>query len=160
MLRRTLFLGCLVCVFSIGGPGCGSSDPKPIKVSGTVTLDGQPLPDAMVTFLPVEKDGQAATGMTDSQGVFSLTTHTTDDGANAGDYKVIVKYSEAITEDLTGGNAPDLKSMFSKFQKTVKDKKKGAPRFVVPKKYSEPAKSGLRQRVPPDGPVTIELKSK
>jgi len=50
-------------------PGC----PGPaatVKVEGVVTFSGQPVADAQVTFILDEKDGQAASGLTDAAGAF------------------------------------------------------------------------------------------
>lgn len=41
------------------------------RVTGVITLDGQPLADADVTFQP-EGEGRAAVGTTDSQGHYEL----------------------------------------------------------------------------------------
>jgi hypothetical protein len=44
--------------------------PKPVPVSGTVTLNGQPIEGAEVSFFPADAKGRAATGMTDMAGRF------------------------------------------------------------------------------------------
>ena len=40
--------------------GCGDSGDA-LQVTGTVTLDGEPLPDGLITILPIE-DGKANSG--------------------------------------------------------------------------------------------------
>src|SRR2546425_4092176 len=65
-------------------------------VRGTVLLDGQPLPGATVLFMPEDGGGRAASGMTDSEGNFLLTTYKENDGALRGKYRVLVSKSEAI----------------------------------------------------------------
>ncbi|MDR0521115.1 MAG: carboxypeptidase-like regulatory domain-containing protein, partial [Planctomycetaceae bacterium] len=68
--------------------GCGT-DLGPGKVSGTVTLDGQPLPDATVTFQP-ESGGVVPMGGTDANGKYKLYYADAKAGAQPGRYKVCV----------------------------------------------------------------------
>jgi len=87
-----------------------------VKVSGTVTIDGEPLPNAMIQVCPT--DGKAAFGNADEQGRFSLTSMKPDDGCVTGTHKVVVvaveeapgnkqlnfaplKYGQLSTTDLT-----------------------------------------------------------
>jgi uncharacterized protein (TIGR03067 family) len=64
-------------------------------VEGWVTLNGKPLANATVVFVPVDKKGQKATGTTNKNGEYKLTTHGKK-GALSGKYKVI------ITKDIQG----------------------------------------------------------
>ena len=86
-----------VCVL----PGCGDSPPaaKPLPeskpVTGKVTLGGEPLADARIFFAPKgTTEGQGASGSTDSQGVYVLTTTDSSgrpaSGCIPGEYKVTV----------------------------------------------------------------------
>src|SRR5262245_38254316 len=66
--------------------GCTTTTgPKTEPVTGTVTLDGKPLAGAQVVFQP-KSGGQAASGTTDAQGKFTLTTFNAKDGAAVGSY--------------------------------------------------------------------------
>jgi hypothetical protein len=76
--------------------GCGQ--PTMAKVSGTVTWQGKPVPDAMVQF--VHKNRPGATGRTDAAGRFSLTTLKPGDGGFLGPVRVTV-------EPFLPGNDPD-----------------------------------------------------
>lgn len=83
-------------VMAVVGCGGGSSGPKlpePVKVKGVVAMDSQPLPDAMVFFVPEggKSMGNGATGITDSNGTFELVTTSgkaRKPGAIPGNYKV------------------------------------------------------------------------
>src|SRR6266849_3541803 len=93
---------CLVIVGSLVlvgcGGGAGAKHVAVFKVTGTVTLQGKPLPRAIVTFSP--KEGQpVAFGMTNDKGEFTLTTYTDGDGAAAGSYGVVV--SKAVSSGAT-----------------------------------------------------------
>lgn len=88
--------------------GCDTSAPKregppTYPVSGTVTQGGASVTDATVRFEPAD-GSQGATGRTDAQGAYTLSTFAAGDGALAGDYRVtIVKMegegAQAVSED-------------------------------------------------------------
>jgi hypothetical protein len=59
MRRRYLLAACLA---ALPLAGCAPSGPRTYPVSGTVTLDGQPLPEGHITFMPVSDDASAAAG--------------------------------------------------------------------------------------------------
>jgi hypothetical protein len=69
--ERHRIFGCLLAVCVVGCVGC-SGRPKNVarKVSGKVTLGGQPLPNASVTFTPTE--GSPSFGLTDAEGKYNL----------------------------------------------------------------------------------------
>jgi hypothetical protein len=72
----------ILCAF----PGCGS-DVSLGEVSGTVTLDDQPLPDATVKFHPMRK-GAPSAAVTDSTGKYTLQFTREKAGAVVGDHRV------------------------------------------------------------------------
>lgn len=88
-----LFLG-------ISATGCGGSSNPVAPVNGVVTLNGQPVADMVVTFTPVpgktatvgddNQPGKSATGNTDAEGKFTLSTYERGDGALIGEHKVTV----------------------------------------------------------------------
>ncbi|MGQ9506075.1 MAG: carboxypeptidase-like regulatory domain-containing protein [Thermogutta sp.] len=69
--------------------GCGSRGPRLAVVKGRVTLDGQPLANAIVTFTPVA-GGPASTGTTNSNGEYELACQL-GRGAVVGQHKVSVR---------------------------------------------------------------------
>lgn len=79
--------------------GCGGGKPyKLATVSGTVTLDGEPVANAEVYFEPQPVDdninvGPSSIGTTDSQGKFTLTTRFKEEGAVVGPHKVFIQYA-------------------------------------------------------------------
>jgi hypothetical protein len=64
-----------------------------VPVTGTVTLDGQPVAGANVSFSPTSGGGKAAVGTTDASGKFTLTTMKSGDGAVPGAYLVTITKS-------------------------------------------------------------------
>jgi hypothetical protein len=144
-----------------GLSGCAGSAPeiegreKTLPVTGTVTLDGEPLADATVTFHgplvgKAGKPGLSAVGTTDSDGKFRLTTYEANDGAAAETYQVsVTKVEAAETTGSTEGEyvPPEAKA------------RPAAPRSLVPEKYTTPAQSGLTATVTDgkDNEFTFEL---
>src|SRR5438445_102587 len=96
MRLRTFSFGSLALALVLGVTGCGGS--KPVKVKGTVTFDGKPLPHSQIKFLPIAEKGREANGVTDADGTFQLETFSNGDGALPGDYKVTVQYQEPVTQ--------------------------------------------------------------
>jgi len=131
--------------------GCGG-DGK-VSVNGVVTLDGQPIEGAIVTFIPVAKEGQIAHGTTDKEGAFQLTTTKPNDGALPGEYKVTVVYAEGAEPPPAKG----LKEAFTGYEKAQGQKRK-APKYSIPSEYTDPAKTSLKQKVPAEGKVVLALK--
>jgi hypothetical protein len=77
----------LVLMLSVG---CGGRDlPELAPVEGKVTLDGKPVPNVMVQFLP-ENGGRPSTGTTDDEGHYELTYVAGEMGARLGRNKVEV----------------------------------------------------------------------
>jgi hypothetical protein len=69
--------------------GCGSPGTAPTApVQGTLLHNGQPARAARVIFTP--KSGRPATGNTDDEGRFILSTFKSDDGAVPGEHTVTV----------------------------------------------------------------------
>jgi hypothetical protein len=163
MRVRSLVLSALALALVGTGTGCGG-DPKPVKVQGKVTLDGQPVANALVVFLPVEEGGgRQATGSTKADGSFQLETFKPGDGALPGQYKVTVNYTEAATYDPPPepqeGKKLTMKDIWDANQKRMQEAQKKKPKYVIPEKYTS-RNTPFTQKVPPDGPVNLDLKSK
>ncbi len=74
--------------------GCGGGM-ECFPVGGTITLDGQPLPAAKVSFMPDDELGVATMGVTDAGGVYTLRQTADQNGAPPGSYTVrITTYRE------------------------------------------------------------------
>lgn len=89
--------------------GCGGpAHPDVGRVSGVITLDGQPLPEATVMFQPTQ--GRASIATTDAAGKYSLTYLDGVPGALLGAHKVIIR-TEIPGED---GQPPIAKEKLPK----------------------------------------------
>jgi len=92
MNRNAVVVVAAVCLLACG---CGDG-PKVAQVSGVVTLDGKPYPNAVVTFQPqggntADGAGMGSTGLTDEQGRYSLTTIDGRGGAVVGKHRVRIQ---------------------------------------------------------------------
>src|SRR5947209_14577793 len=80
--------------------GCSNSSRLPTyPVTGTVTMQGQPVAGAAITFVPTGKEGEAASAITDAAGKYALTTWRAGDGARPGQYRVKVSKQEQTAVD-------------------------------------------------------------
>ena len=120
--------------------GCGAGL---VPVEGTVLLEDQPLADAQVLFLP-KAGGRPATGKTNAEGQFTLTTNKPDDGVKPGEYQVAVTALKVLYVRPTDG------SEFGE-QKV----------WIAPERYSKPNESGLAATISTSSHTpTFELQSK
>jgi hypothetical protein len=99
--------------------GCSPSVKRnlPVEyVEGIVTMDGVPLDNASIQFIPkTETQGEAAGGYTDSKGKYTLSSMNGDPGKGAlpGDYIVLI--TKTISVPIPGtkygeGDAPPEES--------------------------------------------------
>lgn len=100
-------IGLMLCVVAVAMVGCDSGPPLG-KVSGTVTMDGEPVENALVTFTPVE-GGRSSSGTTDEQGKYTLG-FIDGPGALVGEHQVTVKSlpkAQQIDEELKNMSSDD-----------------------------------------------------
>lgn len=82
--------------------GCSRSDlPELAPVTGLVTLNGEPLSNAIVTFTPTA--ARPSVGETDESGRFELMYLPEVDGALLGEHKVTVR----LIQDEEADNLPE-----------------------------------------------------
>jgi hypothetical protein len=89
---------CRLTLIALAVPlvGCGGG-PKPVPVSGLVTLNNKPLANATLQFVPVSGTSETAyqvssVGITGEDGRYTLVLNSDSSakGAVAGKYKVII----------------------------------------------------------------------
>lgn len=81
-----------VGVFSLVLVGCGGGEgPPTYAVTGKITIKGQPAKDILLTFSPVDPQGEPAIGVVDADGSYTLKTGiNAKPGARPGKYKVVI----------------------------------------------------------------------
>jgi hypothetical protein len=118
-------------------PGCGKREVVPL--TGKVTLDGQPLPTAMVVFHS-EADGSAGYASTQSDGSYVAKTGS-QEGLKPGKYRITVVANKQEAVDYQAG--PKL------------------PTPITPLRYADPATSGFSYTLTDSGGTyDLELKGK
>lgn len=100
--RFGLLLSSLVVCLTVG---CGGpSGPELTSVSGTVRLDGAPLPGADILFIP--ENGSPSSGATDENGQYYLRYSVSRDGAMLGKHRVRISTYRAAHLDAEGNRVP------------------------------------------------------
>jgi hypothetical protein len=120
------FLTIFTTVFLIG---CGGGGLATNKVTGTVTVDGEPLANASITFTPKTQGvGHPGYGTTDEKGVYLLQTSQgqAEAGTTPGDYLVAIRKSEVD---------PDAPPPAPGYPPVT--------RSVIPVRYAQTSTSGL-----------------
>jgi hypothetical protein len=143
-----------VFLLALATAGCGSQyDLHP--VTGKVTLDGNPLENAVVTFQSVS-GGTSASGTTDASGVYSLHDIRPDGGPGAepGEYVVSVSWTEPPAVDLSqmDASSPD----YDKITTAASNPNSGPVASKFPAAYRSGKTSGLKATVSP-GANTVDL---
>lgn len=162
-MTTRVFQTCLVVSICMLMAGCGGSGFKTAPVNGTVTLDGEPLSGAVVTFTPLPIEGQPVVGpfsygRCDSSGNFELNLRKNQGkGAVVGEHSVqvsIPEYDPGMVAELEsaiaeGKNADAAGSIdVAKLEADLARMKK-AGKVKIPQKYSED--SPIKVTVTADG---------
>jgi hypothetical protein len=158
-----LWVGLVVCLAAV--VGCGGQPTLSTEyVEGVVTVDGQPVPEATVTFVPVtEGQGAPATGMTNAQGVYKLTATVTGEVAAKAEAGTLPgEYFVGVMKNLieTPMSQEEAEKAGVEYKPTDEY---SAPKitYVVPQKYNNPRESGLKVTVQAGkNDIPIELTSK
>ena len=80
--KLTLLLAAIALTFA----GCGYRRPAQVKTTGIVTLDSEPVAGAALMFIP--DSGRPASGNTNTNGEFQVSSFGGNDGLPAGNYRV------------------------------------------------------------------------
>jgi hypothetical protein len=139
-LRRQRLL--LVALVVLTATAC-NSQPQFAEVSGVVLLDGKPMPEAQVEFLPEPGSGThgpRALGRTDKEGHFRLVRDDEQIGAVVGFHRVLIQDARTFhpTRRESGGKLPVM------------------PPSRISDRYATAADTPLRQEVKA-GPQSITL---
>jgi hypothetical protein len=152
----------LLCVVVMVGCTDTSDRPATVKVTGTVTYNGEPVPGATVAFSPKAKDGHAAAGTTDASGKFTLSSFGSGDGAVPGSYYVGVSKFEGGQVDVDAtGTEEDPSAAYEAMEKAGVDTMGGggaqAAKNALPDKYMNPVTSELDAEVTEGGKNQFEF---
>lgn len=99
MCRMLLFV--LLASFTGLMLGCSTSGPEIASVKGTITMDGKPLPNATVVFIP-QSNGRPAAAKTDSEGKYRLNFSAGRKGAIPGNNRIRITTKSDPSVDEEG----------------------------------------------------------
>lgn len=136
-------LVCLTCAACGGPPGL----PNMVPIRGTVSYNGKMLTEGTVIYAPTAADGRQARGTIQPDGSFQLTTLRSEDGAQQGEYRIVV-----IALEPHPGEPPSREEV----EAAGGQIKRG---YIIPEKYTQAATTSLTDHVGEDhsGVMTIEL---
>src|SRR5687767_15247267 len=97
----------LLAVLMLVLVGCGPSGPEIASVSGRVTMDGKPLANATVVFIP--ENGRPAGATTDADGRYELNFNEYREGAIPGKNMVRISTQRDPTPGEEGKSIPGSK---------------------------------------------------
>jgi hypothetical protein len=128
-------------VFAVVMAGCGGKEFVPVE--GRVTLNGKPLPEVEVKFLPDNgKEGNTASAVTDADGRYKLESSRDKRSSTiTGPHRVIL--IDLPAHPMYGMGAPANLTAPGKVPKESQGPKRPQPRRY-PKIYEEPLKTPLR----------------
>jgi hypothetical protein len=106
--------------------GCGGRETPDLGyVTGVVKLDGAPVSDALVQFIP--KEGRLSSGRTGPDGKYELEYLDGIKGAKIGQHIVKVSTAQSADEEAGKPAVPEkIPSMFNNSSKVTKEVKSGS----------------------------------
>lgn len=141
-------LALCALMLTLAVAGCGS--PPRATVEGVVTLDGKPLADVEVQFIPEPGQGgqpAPASGYTDKDGRYRIDATATG-GVSVGTYRVCVNDAKLM---MPGGGTDPNDGMPGAIPKT------DARRSRVPQIYSDATQTPHRNVAVRPGVQTVDL---
>ena len=125
-MRLALF-GLLSMAVALVGCGGSGDTPELGTVEGTVTLDGKPLANATVTFIPQDTEQRRpSNAQTNESGEFELKYSREHDGAPPGKYLVEIRTGGGEDDDVVKESVP---ANYNTNSELVRDVKSGHNEF-------------------------------
>ena len=146
MTRPSFITVCGIALVVASLAGCGQNASL-FRVIGTVRHKGQPVEGAIVTFR-CEEQSKIATGTTDMEGRFELTTYSAGKGAVAGKHKVTVTKFSAPAGVST---VSTMEEMVVAANKPKSASSSDTPANQLPKRYENVETSLLEFEVASSG---------
>jgi len=108
-------------------PGCGGNGDL-ADVTGKVTLDGKPVPNAFVKFLPKGDSGAPSFGKTDAEGNYRMMFSDTEAGAWIGENAVTISTGDVgLAPGM--GTAETIPAIYNSNSKLVQTVERGRNTF-------------------------------
>jgi hypothetical protein len=144
-MSKIIFIVLIILV-----SGCAPGGLKVQTVSGTITYQGKPLDNAVITFVAVLPEIQGASGISNADGSYVLATPGAQiSGAMAGEYYVFV--SKKIPVDASGKPIPDEPEIIPSGRPNTEQDKRDYDtpilKSIIPEKYSDTTKPLLKTTI-------------
>lgn len=140
--RLSLTAGlCFVGILFALLVGC-VGDSRVATVHGVVTLDGKPIENASVAFMP-QAGGRPAFALTDADGKFELSTFGTADGALIGNHVVTI----TAVEERKNSKVEDLAEQHGSLAEVMQPAPTPKETWIVPEKFADSETSKLEFEV-------------
>jgi len=110
--RQCVLISLLVALPPLGGCS-GEKLPGLGRVNGTVTLDGQPVPDATVTFDGAKEGEPATLARTDATGNYELYYSRGHKGATIGEHAVHINTYQGPDDDNPKGKKETIPAKYN-----------------------------------------------
>ncbi|WP_145368179.1 carboxypeptidase-like regulatory domain-containing protein [Maioricimonas rarisocia] len=154
-MRYSFWIFPLCCLAALGCTSESRETPVPVyPVTGVVTLNGEPVVGADVTFYNADA-ARSAFGRTDDEGRYQLSTFSSNDGAVDGRHIVTI-----VKVDAPAADAAPVASIESEAYvppgagaSTTPAK----PKSTLPEKFSSQQTSGLTAIVNAEGDNEIDF---
>ncbi|MFG0261758.1 MAG: hypothetical protein ACF788_05145 [Novipirellula sp. JB048] len=155
MFLHTARLWPLILLSTVCFVGCGGQGdfPETFAADGVVTYNGAAVSNAVVTLSPVDPGGRGASGRTDENGKFTLTTFNPGDGAQAGAYRVKIVPSK-LAPGVSAGDQEVV--LDNPEQDGIATAATSAVSSELPAKYTQLETSGLETAIN-QGANTLEF---
>lgn len=127
-------------------PGC-SDGPELIPVSGKVTVDGKPLAEGTVKFIPAQGGRSARSSITEN-GTYQLSSFKKGDGVPPGDYIVTIEAMKDLNEGKKA-KSQELDPELTKydFGGNIADVAESKIVYLVPEEYAFKERTPLKATV-------------
>lgn len=149
----------LVSIGVVLGSLVGCGDKGLVRLTGTVTLDGEPLEAATVTFMRTDGKGRPASGLTSADGAFELTSFRSGDGLPPGEYRVTISKVVDGADFRTSSNSIEEKHRAAYSKAKSFNPEFPALKKVLPPTYENPQSTPFSCSVPPTGELQFDVES-
>lgn len=149
---RAISAGALAASLLIGACGCGQ---RMMPLTGVIRVDGKPI-KAGATVIFTGGGVRPASGVTDDNGAFKLSTNQNGDGIMYGEYKVLV-LSPDNTIPMTRNVPTERGTMaFDEYRKAQEAmRNRPAQKGLIPVAFTSAETTPLTWRVPDDGTEAV-----
>ena len=140
------FIHISVILSVVAFAGCPAKDSEMRKVVGKVTYQGAPVEEAMVQFVPLDDSGLSATGQSDAEGNYTLTSPISEvpgSGTKPAKYKVLVSKLEKPPLDPLTASFEAGEITYQEYKSQQQSLVTPPAKYLLPMRYSTVSQTPL-----------------